>query len=441
MRETQPRRTRQPVAVSVTAAAMLSASNPTFSSPAQSTLSFCGELGRLDGNQRHCCSVDCKRCGGIGCGLKENGPGARECCPVRWEAPVPPCTSFQRTRCKLASSPAHRVHAPLRLHNHSSHTNRTGVPCACHGGHAAAYRGRCLPSFMVIGSQKAATSKLRWYLSRHPQVRIPKEEKFHQGPTAVKAWDTAADPTLLEAWLENFDDVCGSPAINGLKMPDYIVMSNLTVSFFQAANPQMRLVLTLREPIARMYSYFSMQLRLGWSPINHMGRNPCMQQRLKALRKGSTAPFTSEEIMSVNLQCVRPCYAPRTSLADVGTEDWHNESNQKCKNIYFTPLVHSMYSMHIKRWLRFFARESLLILRFDDLVLRPLWVLQQVAAFVNVEPYSEGFRVEVGRANYTTMERLVASGTIKRETHDAIKAYLQPYNAALDQMFPSTKFW
>ena len=24
---------------------------------------------------------------------------------------------------------------------------------------------------------------------------------------------------------------------------------------------------------------------------------------------------------------------------------------------------------------------------------------------------------------------------------DAIKAYLQPYNAALDQMFPSTKFW
>ena len=165
-------------------------------------------------------------------------------------------------------------------------------------------------------------------------MRIPKEEKFHQGPTAVKAWDTAADPTLLEAWLENFDDVCGSPAINGLKMPDYIVMSNLTVSFFQAANPQMRLVLTLREPIARMYSYFSMQLRLGWSPINHMGRNPCMQQRLKALRKGSTAPFTSEEIMSVNLQCVRPCYAPRTSLADVGTDDWHNESNQKCKNIW-----------------------------------------------------------------------------------------------------------
>ena len=41
----------QPV-VTLTAAAMLSASNPTFTTAAQSTLSFCGELGRLDGNQR-----------------------------------------------------------------------------------------------------------------------------------------------------------------------------------------------------------------------------------------------------------------------------------------------------------------------------------------------------------------------------------------------------
>ena len=41
--------------------------------------------------------------------------------------------------------------------------------------------------------------------------------------------------------------------------------------------------MTLREPVARMYSYFSMQLRFGWSPINHMGKNPCMQRRLRAL--------------------------------------------------------------------------------------------------------------------------------------------------------------
>jgi hypothetical protein len=60
-------------------------------------------------------------------------------------------------------------------------------------------------------------------------------------------------------------------------MPDYIVMSSKTIGLFHLANPTMRIVITLREPVARMYSYFSMQLRFGWSPINHMGKNPCMQ--------------------------------------------------------------------------------------------------------------------------------------------------------------------
>ena len=74
-------------------------------------------------------------------------------------------------------------------------------------------------------------------------------------------------------------------------------------------------------------------------------------------------------------------------------------------------------------------------------MLRPLWVLQQVAAFVNVEPYAQGFRVEVGRANYTTMERLVTTGAIKRETLETLQAFLAPYNAALLQMFNGTTFW
>ena len=92
--------------------------------------------------------------------------------------------------------------------------------CRCHGPYTRAYRGACLPSFMVIGSQKAATSKLRWYLSRHPAIDIPKEEAFHGGPNAVLAWDTAADPTKLTAYLDAFEDVCNSSSrISGLKMP------------------------------------------------------------------------------------------------------------------------------------------------------------------------------------------------------------------------------
>ena len=113
--------------------------------------------------------------------------------------------------------------------------------CRCHGPYTRAYRGACLPSFMVIGSQKAATSKLRWYLSRHPSIDIPKEEAFHGGPNAVLAWDTASDPTKLSSYLDAFEDVCNSSLrISGLKMPDYIVMSEKTIQLFHLANPTMR---------------------------------------------------------------------------------------------------------------------------------------------------------------------------------------------------------
>ena len=221
---------------------------------------------------------------------------------------------------------------------------RAAVECRCHGAYTHAYRGSCLPSFMVIGSQKAATSKLRWYLSRHPSIDIPKEEAFHGGPHAVAAWDTKENPTLLSSYLEAFEDVCNSTErITGLKMPDYIVMSAKTIELFHIVNPQLRIIVTLREPIARMYSYFSMQLRFGWSPINHMGKNPCMQRSLRALLKAKeaqvaagvppagaqgpnrTAVFTSEEIMMTNLLCVRPCYAGNASGlgAAAQTMTWH----------------------------------------------------------------------------------------------------------------------
>ena len=33
------------------------------------------------------------------------------------------------------------------------------------------------------------------------------------------------------------------------------------------------------------------------------------------------------------------------------------QAQRECRNIYFTPLVHSMYALHLRRWLRIFPRE------------------------------------------------------------------------------------
>ena len=333
---------------------------------------------------------------------------------------------------------------------------------------------------MVIGSQKAATSKLRWYLSRHPSVDIPKEEAFHSGPNAVAAWDTAANPSMLTSYLEAFEDVCNvSGRITGLKMPDYIVMSAKTIELFHVANPAMRLLVTLREPIARMYSYFSMQLRFGWSPINHMGKNPCMQRALREIlatkqqqlqrrqqQQQSTGPaaasvaerlagsatggdnassltFTSQEIMLANLECVRPCYANNSSGvgAAAAVETWHDEGIAECRNIYFTPLVHSMYALHLRRWFARFERDAIMLLRFDDLVLRPVDALQRIAAFLGLPLFAANFKVEVGRENYTTIARLLQSGAMTPAALRLLQDFFAPHDAALAAMFGGQTFW
>ena len=457
-------------------------------------------VGRTDNAYKMCCDGRCKRCGGAGCGAPDNGASADVCCPAKWSggglAKAPICVPGA-TSCKMP--PAAAACAVLAAgKSRQRKPKRAGVPggagasgsgadayeCRCHGPYTRAYRGACLPSFMVIGSQKAATSKLRWYLSRHPSIDIPKEEAFHGGPNAVLAWDTASDPTKLSSYLDAFEDVCNSSLrISGLKMPDYIVMSEKTIQLFHLANPTMRVVVTLREPVARMYSYFSMQLRFGWSPINHMGKNPCMQRRLRALLQSkeqrhaaalllaggsgassrsagngrrlaqtprgdgksgnATVRFTSEEIMVTNLECVRPCYANNASgVGDAArSEIWHDENRPECRNIYFTPLVHSMYALHLRRWLKTFSRESLLLLRFDDIVLRPVDVLQRVAKFLALPPFPSNFKVEYGRENYTTIARLLKSGAVTPQNLKALEDFFRPHDATLREMFGGEAFW
>lgn len=100
--------------------------------------------------------------------------------------------------------------------------------------------------------------------------------------------------------------------------------------------------------------------------------------------------------MVANLHCVRPCYRNNASgLGEAAAQEvWHEEAVPQCRNIYFTPLVHSMYALHLRRWLRVFPVDSLLLLRFDDIVLRPIDALQRLATFLNLPPFPEGFKVE-----------------------------------------------
>ena len=91
--------------------------------------------------------------------------------------------------------------------------------------------------------------------------------------------------------------------------------------------------------------------------------------------------------------------------------------------------------------LRLFSRESLLLLRFDDIVLRPVDVLQRVAKFLALPPFPSNFKVEYGRENYTTIARLLKSGAVTPQNLKALEDFFRPHDATLREMFGGEAFW
>ena len=154
-------------------------------------------------------------------------------------------------------------------------------------------------------------------------------------------------------------------------------------------------------------------------------------------RRGAPALFSSEEIMMVNFECARACY----TLGNASRmETWHNDSEPECRNIHFTPLVHSLYALHLRRWLKTFPASSLLLLRFDEMVARPVQLLETVTDFLALPRFPAGFHIEVGRANYTTLDRLLRTGAVTPRSLGALQTFFEPHNEALREMF-GRAFW
>ena len=73
--------------------------------------------------------------------------------------------------------------------------------------------------------------------------------------------------------------------------------------------------------------------------------------------------------------------------------------------------------------------------------MRPIEVLQQLASYLQLAPFDPRFKVELGRANYTTIERLLSSGAMSAASLQRLREFFAPHNGALHRMFPGEAFW
>jgi hypothetical protein len=119
------------------------------------------------------------------------------------------------------------------------------------------------PDFIVIGGQKCGTTWLRYHLRQHPGVYVPTNEAqfFNRSQNLAKGQD----------WYESFFSKAGPNQVVGDKSPDYLwttsdgARSHIAGSHerIHELYPDMKLVVTLRNPVNRAVSALNHFIRRG----------------------------------------------------------------------------------------------------------------------------------------------------------------------------------
>lgn len=226
---------------------------------------------------------------------------------------------------------------------------------------------RALPQAMIVGAMKGGTSSLHNYLTQHPGVIAPLRKEVHY-------FDVRFDEG--EHWYRaNFGRV-GEPGLN-LDSSPYYLLHPLAPQRAHALVPQAKLIVLLRDPVRRAYSHY-------WHERD---------------KKRETLSF--EEAIA----------AEPARLGDDEQRLAHGEIGQSRAHQHFSYLARGRYAEQLERWWRYYPRERMLVLRFEDLARDPMAVLDRTLDFLGL-PHIDGVRLEARNArryppmNPATAERL-----------------------------------
>jgi hypothetical protein len=206
-----------------------------------------------------------------------------------------------------------------------------------------------LPNFFIIGSMKSGTSSLYKYLRAHPQVFMP-ELKEPDYFVTQESFEHRRD------WYQDlFRDAdeelaVGEASTSYTKYPDYPGVPERIAKLA----PEARLIYLVRHPIERIRSHYLHEL-----------------------------------LMSEQRETLETALASRPRYVD-----------------------YSRYWMQVRRFLEWFPREKLLVVKSESLRDERRETLRSICAFLGVDP--EGLTENVEFEYHRSVRRRVARPSAKR---------------------------
>jgi Sulfotransferase domain len=190
--------------------------------------------------------------------------------------------------------------------------------------------------FIVPGAQKSGTTALHYFLKKHPEIALPDRQELH-------FFDDEAifsrQPVDYETLHQQFRPTGKTRAI-GEVTPSYLYWQP-AMERIHAYNPQIRLVILLRNPIDRSFAHWNMQRFKKREPLDFL-------EALKAEPRRTAQPLTLE-------------------------------SRQ------FAYVARGFYSDQLERVFGFFSREKVKIVKFEDFRDRKQETLDAIFEFLGVK--------------------------------------------------------
>lgn len=221
----------------------------------------------------------------------------------------------------------------------------------------AGRKGRT-PDFIIAGAQKAATTSLYNFMLQHPRVgpALTKEvhffdNNFHRG----------------EKWYRlNFPDRTPPGCdVTGEASPYYLVHP-LVPARIREICPEVRIIVLLRDPVARAISHYQHEYRRGFE----------RQSLTRALEMESSRLDGEFERM----------------VDDPTYRSYAFE--------HYSYVTRGRYADQLRRWLDEFPREQILILESERLGQDTESVLDRVGKFLELDHWSPSVQVRHNRGRY-----------------------------------------
>jgi hypothetical protein len=218
------------------------------------------------------------------------------------------------------------------------------------------------PDFLIIGAKRCGTTSLFRYLGTHPQiaplfpaaVHLPlmreDQKGVHYFDTGFAHSDRWYRAHFSSSWARRrLARRVAAPVLTGEASP-YYLFHPLAAQRAAARLPHVKLIVLLREPVARTHSHWSEQRRNGVEMLDFEA----------ALDAESTRTAGEEERLAADPDAVSFAHEHQSYVAQ------------------------SEYANALERWLRQFERKRILVARSEQLYAEPQLVCDRVAAFLDL---------------------------------------------------------